>query len=430
MHARNGEDLMQKRTGWTALMLTLVLVIGMTLTPALAEKGSFFAPSADDENDENEAVAPSIFHFDDDSAYLGVQIEEDVEHEDGGARITQIVEGSPADEAGLKKGDVVVGFGRDTIRGPVSLTKKIRDREPGESVRITVRRDGRERDFDVELGERSFNRSFNFNFDPEQLEGLAELKNLEMPNVDLEELREALANMNTEFNFDFKELSEMLAETRTLFNDCEDAEDGECKFSYDFRFMSNGPQLGVHLTEVTPELREHLGARDSVGVLVNKIVEESAAEDADLRVGDLIVDVDGEEISSTNDLRRALGERGGETFSIEVVRDGRSMTLSVTLEEVEQKRRFGPRAAVVPHAIAPPHAVVPQHVVVPPHAVVAVAPRVSDKLRVTVPTLHAAPAVVPRVATPRFAAPPAPAVPVRPTMPIRPVVTTIDAGVI
>ena len=235
---------MQKRTGWTALMLTLVLVIGMTLTPALAEKGSFFAPSADDENDENEAVAPSIFHFDDDSAYLGVQIEEDVEHEDGGARITQIVEGSPADEAGLKKGDVVVGFGRDTIRGPVSLTKKIRDREPGESVRITVRRDGRDRDFDVELGERSFIRSFNFNFDPEKLEGLAELKNLEMPNVDLEELREALANMNTEFNFDFKELSEMLAETRTLFNDCEDAEDGERTI-----FALNDP-IGVRDLEV------------------------------------------------------------------------------------------------------------------------------------------------------------------------------------
>jgi len=409
---------MQKRIGWTALMLTLALIVGLTLTPALAEKGSFFALSADDDGDENEVVAPSIFYFDDDSAYLGVQIEEDVDHEDGGARITQIVEGSPADEAGLKEGDVVVRFGRDTIRGPVSLTKKIRDREAGESVRVTVRRDGRERDFDVELGERSFNRSFNFNFDSDQLEGLADLKNIELPNVNLEELRETLANMDTEFEFDFKELSETLAETRTLFNDCEDDEDGECSFSYGFSFMSNGPQLGVHLTEVTPELREHLGARDSVGVLVNKVVSESAAEEAGVRVGDLIVDVDGDEISSTNDLRRALGERGGETFSIEVVRDGRPMTLSVTLDEVVQKRRFGPRAAIAPHMAAPPH------------PVVAATPRFPERLSVTVPKVHSAPRVVPHVVTPRVVAPPVPVAPVRPTLPIRTLSATMGAEII
>lgn len=415
---------MQKRIGWTALMLTLALAIGLTLTPALAEKSNFFVVNGDDEEGGNyEVVAPSIFYFDDDSAYLGVQIEEDVDHEEGGAVITQIVDGSPAEAAGLEVGDVVIRIDRDTIRGPASLTKKIREREPGESVRITVRRNGRQRDFDVELAERSFSRGFNFSFDADSLEGLAELKDLEIPHIDMEELRNSLANVNTDFNFNFEGLSETLAETRTLFEDCEE-EDGECNFSYGYRFAFGGPTLGVHLTEVTPELREHLGARDTVGVLVNKIVEDSAAEDAGVRVGDLIVDVDGDEISSTNDLRHALSERAGETFSIEVVRDGRPMTLSVTLEEEERgERRFGPRAAISPHPVTT------THVVLAPTPSAVPAPPLPRRLAVTAPS----PPSMPQVVSPRLAAPSVPTVPrhlPQPPVPAAPVATTIGPDVI
>ena len=135
------------------------------------------------------------------------------------------------------------------------------------------------------------------------------------------------------------------------------------------------------MTETTPELREHLGGSADAGVLVSKVVKGSAAEDAGVAVGDLIVDVDGDEIGSTNDLRKALAERDGEIFDIEVIRDGRSLSLSVTLEADEEDRPTGPRAyRRVPHSTAPAF-------VAPRVAPQAVAPLIRERIRL-------APAVV------------------------------------
>ena len=90
------------------------------------------------------------------------------------------------------------------------------------------------------------------------------------------------------------------------------------------------------MTETTPELREHLGGSRESGVLVSKVAAGTPAENAGIGVGDLIVNVGGDEISSIADLRRALATREGETFDVEVIRDGVPTRFSVTLPAVEE----------------------------------------------------------------------------------------------
>jgi len=68
-----------------------------------------------------------------------------------GAEITKVLPESPAEAAGLRDGDVVVGIDGDLVTDGVSLIVAIRTRQPGDTVELTVRRDGAEQRFEVAL---------------------------------------------------------------------------------------------------------------------------------------------------------------------------------------------------------------------------------------------------------------------------------------
>jgi membrane-associated protease RseP (regulator of RpoE activity) len=96
--------------------------------------------------------------------------------------------------------------------------------------------------------------------------------------------------------------------------------------------------LGVHVLELTPELRRHYSAPEETGVLVSRVEEGSPAADAGVEVGDVLLSVDGELIAGSWDLRRAVApKRQGDAVSVEVVRGGRARALTATLEERQGK---------------------------------------------------------------------------------------------
>jgi predicted metalloprotease with PDZ domain len=101
--------------------------------------------------------------------------------------------------------------------------------------------------------------------------------------------------------------------------------------------------LGVSLTELSPELREYFGAPKDSGVLVGGVEDNSPAEKAGVRVGDVIVSVEGKDVDSSWELRSALKDKkDGDTTRIEVIRGKSRQTLVATLVE----RDFGPRIRV------------------------------------------------------------------------------------
>ena len=73
------------------------------------------------------------------------------------------------------------------------------------------------------------------------------------------------------------------------------------------RMVSLSPRafLGVEASEMTPELRAHFGAPEDAGVMLSKIVDDSAAQVAGLAVGDIVTRVDADEIASVGGLGRA-----------------------------------------------------------------------------------------------------------------------------
>jgi len=62
-----------------------------------------------------------------------------------------IVPGGPAAAAGLKAGDVILAMDGKTVQGSSELIVAIRSKQPGDTVTLTVRRDGSERKVDVTL---------------------------------------------------------------------------------------------------------------------------------------------------------------------------------------------------------------------------------------------------------------------------------------
>jgi membrane-associated protease RseP (regulator of RpoE activity) len=94
--------------------------------------------------------------------------------------------------------------------------------------------------------------------------------------------------------------------------------------------------LGVDLLELTPELRRHFGAGDDAGVLVAHVEAGSPAALAGLRVGDVLLSIDGEAVKSSWSLRDVIAPRqAGEVVSLEVIRDGSRQKLQATLAERE-----------------------------------------------------------------------------------------------
>jgi putative serine protease PepD len=68
-----------------------------------------------------------------------------------GAKVARVDSGTPADDAGLKSGDVVVGLDGKPITDGIGLIVAIRTHQPGETVTLTVRRDGKQQKLRVTL---------------------------------------------------------------------------------------------------------------------------------------------------------------------------------------------------------------------------------------------------------------------------------------
>lgn len=94
--------------------------------------------------------------------------------------------------------------------------------------------------------------------------------------------------------------------------------------------------LGVSPIEMTGELREHFGASKETGVLIGDVEANSPAGKAGIRVGDVLIAIDGKDMQSYADIRRALREKkAGDSLRVDVLRNKNRQTVVVTLAERE-----------------------------------------------------------------------------------------------
>jgi S1-C subfamily serine protease len=71
-----------------------------------------------------------------------------------GLRLTGVNPGSPAEQAGLAAGDVIVDFGGKSVSNLVEYSEALYSHQPGDEVLVTVLRGGERRQFRVKLGRR------------------------------------------------------------------------------------------------------------------------------------------------------------------------------------------------------------------------------------------------------------------------------------
>jgi len=226
-----------------------------------------------------------------------------------GVIVSNVVAASPAEEAGLEKGDVITRFNRAVIRKADDLTRAVREAGAGSTVDIEFYRDGRRMRERVTLGEVG-----------------------ETPAV--------------------KSYRKQLTWDKRDSDDDEDDDSQVWLFGEDTpalsMFIRGGDRgrLGVQLMEMGEQLAAYFQVEEDDGPLVTGVVKDSPAEAAGIRAGDVITHLDGEPVEDAEDIRRILRrfDEGG-TVDVQIVRGGRSQTLSAALEENEQDFSY----RIMPH---------------------------------------------------------------------------------
>jgi serine protease Do len=90
------------------------------------------------------------------------------------------------------------------------------------------------------------------------------------------------------------------------------------------------PRLGVAITDITPAIRRHLEVPATItGVVVTGVQEDSLAEDAGLREGDIIQEVNRKPVQTAAAFRAELSINKKEPLLLRVQRDGKSLFVAV-----------------------------------------------------------------------------------------------------
>lgn len=88
--------------------------------------------------------------------------------------------------------------------------------------------------------------------------------------------------------------------------------------------------LGVEIGPITRDIQAALGLDSRNGAFVNSVTEGGPADRGGLRVGDIVLRMNGRTVRDSNDLTRQVGAaRPGDQLRLDILRDGRSQTVTV-----------------------------------------------------------------------------------------------------
>ncbi|MBN2467003.1 MAG: DegQ family serine endoprotease [Deltaproteobacteria bacterium] len=100
--------------------------------------------------------------------------------------------------------------------------------------------------------------------------------------------------------------------------------------------------LGVMVQKVTPELGESFGLKEGKGALVGKVEEDSPADKAGIKKGDIIIKFNGKDIVEMNELPRLVAATPiGEEVKALIFREGKEKSVSVVVGEMPEEKVVG-----------------------------------------------------------------------------------------
>ncbi|MCS6953340.1 MAG: PDZ domain-containing protein [Bryobacterales bacterium] len=232
-------------------------------------------------------------------SFLGVGVAEiDAERakalklkEERGVEITRVEPDSPAEKAGLKKGDVVLEYNGQRVEGTEQFIRLVRETPPGRKATLLISREGQTQTVTATIGTTRDRGVFSFDLDRLQRE--------------LDRVRREAGEIRV---FRIPDLPSPLMSWRTTL-------------------------LGIEAESLSDQLADYFGVKE--GVLVRTVLKDSPAEKAGIKAGDVITRVNDRPVDSPQELSRRLREarREQKTVTLALVRNRKEMNVTVTLEE-------------------------------------------------------------------------------------------------
>ncbi|MBE0571934.1 MAG: Do family serine endopeptidase [Ignavibacteriaceae bacterium] len=101
--------------------------------------------------------------------------------------------------------------------------------------------------------------------------------------------------------------------------------------------------IGINIGEVDNAIAKSLGMDAPKGIIIQGIVEDGAASQADLKAGDIILEIDGREVNRPNELQSYVASlTAGTTVNLKIFRDGKTLERKVTLKARDEEVKTEP----------------------------------------------------------------------------------------
>jgi len=192
----------------------------------------------DDAADRTKVYRYKVERADMKGGYLGVRVQDITRSlmkardlpNDEGAMVNRVEDQSPADQAGIERGDIIVEVNRQAIKNSQDLIETMQDIKPGSKVGITVLRDGTQKNLKVEVAKRPRDMTMAApGWDPEQMKQMKEFRG-KMHDMDPETMGQMRMMMpGPEFR---QQLDELRKEVESLKDEVRDLKE-ELKDSRD-----------------------------------------------------------------------------------------------------------------------------------------------------------------------------------------------------
>jgi membrane-associated protease RseP (regulator of RpoE activity) len=324
-------------------------------TPPAAQTPQVSPASPEAENftfDFADAPGDVSFFLNQSGGYLGVQPEEinkenmsryGLQREPRGVGVAQVINGSPAERAGVRVNDVILRFDGETVTSVRKLNRMIGEVAPDHTARMTISRGGAEQEISVTLGARkNFTQSFEGVLAPraEALRGQSDAlrrqgeemrRQSEKFKLQGEEMRRQGDNAR-------RQMEGLLRENPELFKD-----------GRGFSFSFGGRRIGVTTTALTDQLGNFFGVPGNRGLLITRVGENTPAAKAGLKAGDIITSVNGKTVGDAGEMTRVINDRNEGDVTLTYYRDKKERSVTVTPEKNPSPGfELSPGALVIP----------------------------------------------------------------------------------
>ncbi len=232
--------------------------------------------------------------------------EDDAKASRGGVTVDSVTPGGPADKAGIKAGDTITEFDGERVRSVRQFSRLVQESAPGRSVPVALARGGQKVNVTVTPERRS-----SGDFDTR----LFELPRVARPITPAPPALPRAARPT---------LPELYTDRPGILR------------------LWNTHGIGITIESIDDQLAAYFGVKE--GVLVKSVLDDSPAQRAGLKAGDVITSFNGSKIYDTSDLTRAIDRlEANAEFSVEVTRDKKTQTLKGKFDSEPRRRSRGVR---------------------------------------------------------------------------------------